>query len=158
MQHELLHIEDLGGTHEGHNARRRSIETGALQIAFDRSIQDPDGFWGEAAEAVHWHKRWEKVLDDRRKPFYRWFVGGELNTCYNALDLHIEEGRGNRPALIYDSPVTNSLETFTYNQLRDKVAACAGALARLGVTRGDRVIIYMPMIPEAVVAMLACAR
>ena len=134
------------------------METGALQIAFDRSIQDPDGFWGEAAEAVHWHKRWEKVLDDRRKPFYRWFVGGELNTCYNALDLHIEEGRGNRPALIYDSPVTNSLETFTYNQLRDKVAAFAGALARLGVTKGDRVIIYMPMIPEAVVAMLACAR
>ena len=114
--------------------------------------------WGEAAEAVHWYKRWEKVLDDSRPPFYRWFAGGQVNTCYNALDLHVEEGRGDQSALIYDSPVTNSIETFTYRELRDKVAVFAGALARLGVTKGDRVIIYMPMIPEAAVAMFACAR
>ena len=134
------------------------MRTGALQTLFDRSLKDPVGFWGEAAEAVHWYKRWEKVLDDSRPPFYRWFAGGQVNTCYNALDLHVEEDRGDQSALIYDSPVTNSIETFTYRELRDKVAVFAGALARLGVTKGDRVIIYMPMIPEAAVAMFACAR
>src|SRR5436309_11747503 len=97
-------------------------------------------------------------MDYSRQPFHRWFVGGEVNTCYNALDLHVEEGRGHQPALIYDSPVTNSVKTFTYRELLDKVAAFAGALAHLGVGKGDRVIIYMPMIPEAAVAMLACAR
>lgn len=131
---------------------------GALQAAFERSLKDPVGFWSEAAEAVHWHKRWEKTLDDSRRPFYRWFVGGEVNTCYNALDLHVEEGRGTQLALIYDSPVTNAIKTFTYRELRDTVARFAGALASLGVAKGDRVIVYMPMIPEAVVAMLACAR
>ncbi len=134
------------------------MRTGALQTLSDRSLKDPVGFWGEAAEAVHWYKRWEKVLDDSRPPFYRWFAGGQVNTCYNALDLHVEEGRGDQSALIYDSPVTNSIETFTYRELRDKVAVFAGALARLGVTKGDRVIIYMPRIPEAAVAMFACAR
>src|SRR5262250_4026455 len=116
---------------------------GALQAAFDRSLRDPAGFWGEAAQAVHWHKKWDRVLDDSREPFYRWFVGGEVNTCYNALDLHVDEGHGDRPALIYDSPVTNSIKTFTYRQLRDKVASFAGALAGLGVAKGDRVIVYM---------------
>ena len=130
--------------------------TGSLLAAFDRSLKDPAGFWGEAAEAVHWYKKWDKVLDDSRQPFYRWFVGGEVNTCYNALDLHIEEGRGDQPALIYDSPVTSASKTFTYRELRDRVAGFAGALARLGVGKGDRVIIYMPMVPEAAVAMLAC--
>src|SRR5205823_7348628 len=132
--------------------------TGSLQAAFDRSLKDPAGFWGEAAEAVHWYKKWDKVLDDSRQPFYRWFVGGEVNTCYNALDLHIDEGRGDQPPLIYDSPVTSASKTFTYRELRDRVAGFAGALARLGVGKGDRVIIYMPMVPEAAVAMLACAR
>src|SRR6266496_2125533 len=132
--------------------------TGALQEAFNRSLKDPAGFWGEAADSVHWHKKWDKVLDDSRRPFYRWFVGGEVNTCYNALDRHVEEGRGNQPALIYDSPVTNTITTFTYRELRDKVALFAGALARLGLHKGDRVIIYMPMVPEAAIDMLACAR
>ena len=132
--------------------------TGDMENAFKRSLNDPAGFWGEAAEAVHWHKKWKSVLDKSRQPFYRWFAGGEVNTCYNALDLHIEEGRGDLPALIYDSAVTNSIRTFTYRELRDKVAVFAGALARLGVGKGDRVIIYMPMVPEAAVAMLACAR
>jgi propionyl-CoA synthetase len=129
-----------------------------MEKAFKRSLTDPVGFWGEAAEAVHWHKKWKTVLDNSRQPFYRWFAGGEVNTCYNALDLHIEEGRGDQPALIYDSAVTNSITTFTYRELRDKVAVFSGALARLGVGKGDRVIIYMPMVPEAAVAMLACAR
>ncbi|HEX3323136.1 MAG TPA: propionyl-CoA synthetase [Terriglobales bacterium] len=134
------------------------MSKGSLQAAFDRSLSDPAGFWGEVAEAVHWHKRWDKVLDSSRQPFYRWFVGGEVNTCYNALDLNIDQGRGDQAALIYDSPVTDSIKKFTYRELRDKVALFAGALARLGVVKGDRVIIYMPMIPEAAVAMLACAR
>src|SRR5215470_14187349 len=131
---------------------------GSLQATHDQSLRDPASFWGEAAEAIHWCRKWEKVLDDSHQPFYRWFVGGELNTCYNALDLHVEEGRGDQPALIYDSPVTNTIKVFTYRELRDQVATFAGALARLGVGQGDRVIIYMPMVPEAVVAMLACAR
>ena len=125
---------------------------------YRRSIEDPEGFWGEAAEAIHWYKKWDKVLDDTNKPFYRWFPGGELNTCYNALDLHVENGRGDQPALIYDSPVTDTKKTFTYSELRDKVAKFAGVLAAQGVSKGDRVVLYMPMIPQAVIAMLACAR
>lgn len=132
--------------------------SGALQATFDRSLRDPADFWGEAGEGVYWYKKWAKVLDDSRQPFYRWFVGGELNTCYNALDLHVEEGRGDQSALIYDSPVTRTVKAFTYRELRNRVATFAGALARLGVSKGDRVIIYMPMVPEAAVAMLACAR
>src|SRR5215469_4068647 len=131
---------------------------GSLQTAVDQSLGDPAGFWSEAGEAISWYRKWERVFDDSRPPFYRWFVGGELNTCYNALDLHVEEGRGDQPALIYDSPVTNTIKEFTYRELRDKVAIFAGALAGLGVGKGDRVIIYMPMVPEAAVAMLACAR
>ena len=134
------------------------MRTGALEGAFNRSLKDPAGFWSEAAEAVYWHKKWDKVLDDSRQAFYRWFVGGEVNTCYNALDLHVERGRGDQSALIYDSPVTNSIETFTYRELRNKVSVFAGVLARMGVAKGDRVIIYLPMIPEAAIAMLACAR
>jgi propionyl-CoA synthetase len=126
--------------------------------AHTQSIKDPNGFWGKIAEDCHWTKRWDKVLDDSRKPFYRWFTGGELNTCYNALDLHVDKGRGSQPALIYDSPVTQILKTFTYAQLRDEVARFAGVLAAQGVKKGDRVVIYMPMIPEAVIAMFACAR
>ena len=123
-----------------------------------RSLSDPESFWTEAAEAIHWTKRWEQVLDDSNPPSYRWFVGGELNTCYNALDIHVESGRGDQPALIYDSPVTDAKRTYTYIELRDEVARFAGVLAGLGVGKGDRVIVYMPMVPEAIVAMLACAR
>jgi len=126
--------------------------------SFQQSIKDPEAFWGKAAEDIHWYKKWDKVLDDSNKPFYRWFVGGEMNTCYNALDLHIERGRGDRLAIIYDSPVTNTIKEYTYTQLRDETAKFAGALVDQGVTKGDRVLIYMPMIPEAAIAMLACAR
>ena len=120
--------------------------------------RDPAGFWAARAEDVYWEKRWNRVLDDSRPPYYRWFTGGVLNTCYNALDLHIERGRGKQAALIYDSPVTGTARAYTYVELRDEVARFAGALRRQGVARGDRVIIYMPMVPEAVIAMLACAR
>ena len=125
---------------------------------FARSMRDPEGFWGAAAEDIYWERRWDRVLDDSRKPFYRWFVGATLNTCYNALDLHIDRGRGKQRALIYDSPVTNTTRTFTYRELRDEVAGCGGALRAQGLRKGDRVILYMPMVPEAVIAMLACAR
>ena len=134
------------------------MERRDYQSVFTRSLQDPHGFWGETAEAVHWYKKWDKVFDDSNKPFYRWFVGGEVNTCYNALDLHVENGRADQPALIYDSPVTETTKTFTYRELRDEVAAFAGVLAAQGVGKGDRVIVYMPMVPGAAVAMLACAR
>jgi propionyl-CoA synthetase len=126
--------------------------------AYDQSIHDPDAFWGPIAEECHWYKRWDKVLDDSNKPFYRWFVGGEMNTCYNALDIHIDNGIGENTALIYDSPVTNTKREYTFLDLRDEVAKFAGVLAAKNVQKGDRVIIYMPMIPEAVIAMLACAR
>ncbi|HXV83240.1 MAG TPA: propionyl-CoA synthetase [Candidatus Binatia bacterium] len=118
----------------------------------------PEKFWAEAAEAIHWYKKWDRVLDASRPPFYRWFTGGMVNSCYNALDRHVESGWANQPALIYDSPVTGSIRTFTYRELLDEVARFAGVLVRQGIRKGDRVIIYMPMVPEAIVAMLACAR
>lgn len=132
--------------------------TNRYEEAYRRSIEDPDGFWGQAAQAVVWTKPCDKVLDDGNRPFYRWFVGGELNTCYNALDLHIDNGRGDQAALIYDSPVTDTVKSYTYNELRDEVARFAGVLRASGVSKGDRVLIYMPMIAEAAIAMLACAR
>jgi propionyl-CoA synthetase len=125
---------------------------------YRRSLDDPEGFWAEAAAQIDWVEPWERVLDDSRAPFYRWFSGGKLNTCFNALDRHVEGGRADQPALIYDSPLTDTIATFTYRELRDAVATFAGALAAQGVGRGDRVIVYMPMVPEALIAMYACAR
>ncbi len=119
---------------------------------------DPQGFWAKAAQAVQWYEPWQEVLDDANPPFYRWFKGGQVNCCYNALDYHVENGRSEQPALIYDSPVTDTIKQYTYRELRDEVARLAGVLVQNGVTKGDRVIIYMPMVPEAVMAMLACAR
>ncbi|MFQ5973768.1 MAG: propionyl-CoA synthetase [Alphaproteobacteria bacterium] len=131
---------------------------GGYEQAHARSLADPESFWGEAAEGIHWDKRWDRVLDDANAPFYRWFRGGSLNTCYNALDRHADGERAEQPALIHDSPVTGTISTYTYRELRDVTAQFAGALAAEGVGKGDRVIIYMPMVPEAVVAMLASAR
>jgi propionyl-CoA synthetase len=122
-----------------------------------RSLAEPDRFWGEVAEGIAWTRKWDRVLDDSSAPFYRWFTGGELNTCYNALDRHLE-ARGGQPALIYDSPVTGTVASYTYRELTGEVARFAGVLSGIGVRQGDRVIIYMPMVPEAVIAMLACAR
>jgi len=132
--------------------------TNPYDVAHEQSLKDPEAFWGKEAENCHWYKKWDKVLDDSNKPFYRWFVGGEMNTCYNALDYHVENGRADQDALIYDSPVTDTIKKYTFKELRDEVAKFAGVLAAQGVTKGDRVIIYMPMIPEAAIAMLACAR
>ncbi|MGN6429630.1 MAG: propionyl-CoA synthetase [Gaiellaceae bacterium] len=131
---------------------------GRFDEVYRQSLDDPEGFWAEAAAAIDWDAPWTRVLDDSAAPFYRWFVGGRLNTCHNALDRHVEGGRGDQLALIYDSPVTTSRATYTYRELRDEVARFAGVLAAQGVERGDRVVIYMPMVPEAVIAMLACAR
>ena len=125
---------------------------------FDASIADPAAFWADAARAVTWTRVPQRVLDDSHPPFYRWFPDGELNTCANALDRHVEHGRGDQAALIYDSPVTGTQRTYTYRELLDQTARFAGALRGLGVDKGDRVVIYMPMVPEAVIAMLACAR
>ena len=131
---------------------------GDYETAYRAWQRDPEGFWARAAESIHWYKRWDKVLDTSRAPFHRWFSGGELNTCYNLLDVHVENGRANQLALIYDSPVTAVIKSYTYRDLLNEVAIFAGALRRQGVAKGDRVIIYMPMVPEAVIAMLACAR
>jgi propionyl-CoA synthetase len=128
------------------------------QTLYRHSLDHPDEFWADVASDLVWTKSWEKVLDDSDVPFYEWFTGGEINTCYNALDRHCEEGRSDQAALIYDSPVTGQVRTFSYAELRDEVAVFAGALNKYGVSKGDRVIIYMPMIPEAVISMLACAR
>lgn len=130
-----------------------------LDEIYNFSLQDRDSFWAEAAEGIDWDRKWDRVLDDSRAPqFYRWFEGAMCNTCYNAVDRHVEAGRGEQTAIIYDSPITGKSRKISYAQLQDKVARCAGMLRDLGVEKGDRVIIYMPMVPQAAVAMLACAR
>ncbi len=131
---------------------------GAYETEYKKWQQDPESFWAQAAEAIHWFKKWDKVLDDSRAPFNRWFSGGLVNTCYNLLDVHVANGRAEQVALIYDSPVTGVIKSYTYRELLNEVALFAGALQQQGVAKGDRVIIYMPMVPEAVIAMLACAR
>ena len=125
---------------------------------FDASIDDPSAFWADAARAVTWTREPQRILDDTNPPFYRWFPDAELNTCANALDRHVDGGRADQPALIYDSPLTGTKRTYTYRELLDETARFAGVLRGLGVEKGDRVVIYMPMVPEAVIAMLACAR
>ena len=125
---------------------------------YDRSLRDPAAFWAEAAEGIDWYERWNTVLDDSRPPFYRWFSGGSLNTSYNALDRHVDAGRGDQKALVYDSAMLGSVRSYTYRELRDAVAVFAGVLRKQGVGKGDRVIIYMPMVAEAAISMLACAR
>ncbi|MDT8911336.1 propionyl-CoA synthetase [Amycolatopsis sp. PS_44_ISF1] len=131
---------------------------GAYSETYRRSLDDREGFWLDAAREIDWSKSPTRALDASDEPFYRWFPDGELNTSYNALDRHADGGRGGQNALIWDSPVTGQKRRYTYSELRDEVAVFAGALASLGVTLGDRVILYLPMIPEAVIAMLACAR
>ncbi len=132
---------------------------GNYEQAFAAALSDPAAFWADKAEGIDWIKRWDRVIDDTRKPFYRWFAGGVLNTCYNCVDRHVEKGRGEQLALVYDSPLAQTQrKKITYRELQALTARCAGALLAMGVKKGDTVIIYMPMVPEAVVAMLACAR
>ncbi len=125
---------------------------------YENSIKNPEDFWKNVSEDIFWFKKPTKILNKSNPPFYKWYEDGITNTCYNALDLHIDQGKGEKIALIYDSPITGNKAKFTFNQLKEKVAKFAGALENLGVKKGDRVIIYMPMIPESVVAMLACGR
>ncbi|HEX2705659.1 MAG TPA: AMP-binding protein [Candidatus Lustribacter sp.] len=122
------------------------------------SIDDPETFWGDAAKDIDWITPPTRVLDASRPPFYRWFPGATLNTCFNALDRHVEAGRGGQVALCYDSPVTGTKRAYTYAEVLAEVRRLAGALAGAGVGKGDRVVVYMPMVPEAAFAMLACAR
>ena len=131
---------------------------GRYQDTYERSVADPEGFWRDAAAAITWSTQPEVILDETHAPLYRWYADGVLNTCYNAVDRHVEQGRGEQPALHYVSPVTDTHATLTYAELQREVALFAGVLAGLGVTAGDRVVLSMPMIPEAVIAMLACAR
>jgi propionyl-CoA synthetase len=139
--------------------RYGEVQAGSkYEAVYKESIENPSAFWGREAERLAWFKRWDTVLDDSNPPFYRWFVGGELNTCYNAVDVHVENGRADQAALIYDSPVTDTVTSFSYGELQGQVAKLAGALKSMGVEKGDTVVIYMPMIPEAAMAMLACAR
>jgi propionyl-CoA synthetase len=133
------------------------LTVGVYRDIFQSSLADPAAFWAEAATAVTWTRAPTRILDDDTPPFYRWFPDAQLNTCANALDRHIPE-RADQAALIYDSPVTGSKRTYTYSELLDQTARFAGVLRDLGVDTGDRVVLYMPMIPEAVIAMLACAR
>jgi propionyl-CoA synthetase len=122
-----------------------------------RSIDDPDGFWAEQAKLVYWQKPFGKVLDFSRPPFAKWFVGGETNLCYNAVDRHLA-ARGKQKALVYISTERDEEQSFTYEQLHQEVQCAAAMMQSLGVKKGDRVIIYMPMIPQACFAILACAR
>ncbi|MEX0385964.1 propionyl-CoA synthetase [Spiribacter onubensis] len=125
---------------------------------YHESLDNPEGFWAEQAGAVDWDRPWDRVLDDSDAPFYRWFSGGQLNTCHNAVDRHVDAGRGEQDALVWDSPVTGQTRRYSYAELQDQVSRLAGVLRDLGVETGDRVIVYMPMVPEAAMAMLACAR
>jgi propionyl-CoA synthetase len=134
------------------------MSTSDYETAYERSLRDPEGFWAAAAEGISWIKPWKRVLDDDQAPFVHWFSGGLLNTCYNAVDRHVDRGRGKQLAIIYDSPVTGVVKSYTYSELRDHVARLAGSLRAFGIEKGDRVIIYMPSVPEAIFAMLACAR
>ncbi|GAB99216.1 propionate--CoA ligase [Gordonia namibiensis NBRC 108229] len=131
---------------------------GQYSEAFTQAVDDREGFWLEAAKAVDWTTEPTRALDDSAAPFYRWFPGGELNTSYNALDRHVAAGQGDRTALIWDSAMVGEVRRYTYAELLDEVSRFAGVLAARGITSGDRVVIYMPMIPEAAIAMLACAR
>jgi propionyl-CoA synthetase len=130
----------------------------AQELAHARSLRDPRGFWAQAAEEIEWLRRSRAVVDESRAPRIAWFPGAMLNTCYNALDLHVSAGRGGQTALVWDSPAAGALLRFSYRELQERVARFAGALAALGVERGDRVLLYMPMVPEAVIGMLAAAR
>ena len=131
---------------------------GEYQRIWRQSLDDPETFWGDAARAIEWFTPPRVTLDDSAPPLYRWFVGGEMNTCYNAVDRHVNAGRGDQLAMVYDSPVTGVTREISYDELLNEVSRFASALRSLGVRQGDRVVIYMPMIPQAVIAMLGCAR
>ncbi|HEX8168822.1 MAG TPA: AMP-binding protein, partial [Beijerinckiaceae bacterium] len=137
---------------------RSDTGTSRYRDLYARWQRDPEGFWAEAAREIDWMKPAEKIFDPGAGVYGRWFVGAVCNTCYNAVDRHVERGRAEQAAIVYDSPVTGQTRAITYRELRDEVATLAAVLGELGVGKGDRVILYMPMIPEAVIGMLACTR
>ncbi|QFU15444.1 propionyl-CoA synthetase [Microvirga thermotolerans] len=145
-------------TSSGETGHHAGQDRSRYREAYERWRSDPEGFWEEAAREIDWFRPAEKVFDPSAGIYGRWFVGAECNACYNALDRHVERGRGGQAALVYDSPVTGTIRTFTYHDLREEVATLAAVLQDMGVGKGDRVVLYMPMVPEAVFAMLACAR
>jgi propionyl-CoA synthetase len=155
---DTAHMSIFDDGLESRHPTTRRRDVGAYEQVFRASVEDPERFWLDAAAGIDWYRAPTSALDDSRPPFYRWFPDGELNVCFNALDRHVDAGRGEQAALIYDSPVTGTQRTYTYAALRDEVASFAGVLAGLGVGHGDRVVVYMPMVPEAAIAMLACAR
>ena len=157
LRRKLAGRPSANGGHRRTKEQREAQMTGYAET-YRRSIEEPEEFWAEAAAAIDWERPWDRVLDTSRPPFSRWFPGARLNTCWNALDRHVAAGSGERMALIWDSPAAGEVEHFTYRRLRDAVARLAGVLAGLGVVKGDRVLIYMPMVPQAAMAMLACAR
>ena len=128
------------------------------KIHLEKSLKNPEEYWGEIASNIVWTKKWDKVLDNSNSPFVKWFVDGELSLCYNAVDRHVDEGFGDQTALIWDSPITGAKRLISYRELQDSVARVAGLLAAMGVQRGDRVMVYMPMIPETIISMLAVIR
>ncbi|VTJ63210.1 acyl-CoA synthetase short-chain family member 3, mitochondrial isoform X2 [Marmota monax] len=142
----------------GLGCRALSSSGGEYKTHFAASVADPERFWGKAAEQISWYKPWTKTLENRYTPSTSWFVEGMLNICYNAIDRHIENGKGDKIAIIYDSPVTNTKATITYKEVLEQVSKLAGVLVKYGIQKGDTVVIYMPMIPQAMYTMLACAR
>ena len=140
------------------NLRKMVMGNKTYQQIYQKWQDDPEGFWAEAAQDLSWDRPWDQVLECESAPLYRWYAGAKTNTCYNALDRHVEAGHGDRTALIYDSAMTGAVKKFSYDVLLNQVAKFAGVLEGLAVKKGDRVLLYMPMIPEAVMAMLACAR
>uniref|UniRef100_A0A8D0XQE8 Acyl-CoA synthetase short-chain family member 3, mitochondrial n=1 Tax=Sus scrofa TaxID=9823 RepID=A0A8D0XQE8_PIG len=146
------------GALAGRGCRVLSSSCGEYKRHFAASVADPERFWGKAAEQISWYKPWTKTLENRHSSSTSWFVEGMLNMCYNAIDRHIESGKGDKVAIIYDSPVTDTKATITYKEVLEQVSRLAGVLVKHGVSKGDTVVIYMPMIPQAMYTMLACAR
>ncbi|XP_049521913.1 LOW QUALITY PROTEIN: acyl-CoA synthetase short-chain family member 3, mitochondrial-like [Dermacentor silvarum] len=143
---------------ERHGRGGASVVGADYADAYRTALEEPDAFWPEVASSLVWDRKWIRVIDDHRSPFTKWFPGGEISVCYNAVDRHVEAGRGDNVAIIYDSPVTNMVAKITYKELKEQVSRVAGVLKGWGIRKGDRVIIYMPMIPETIYAMLACSR
>jgi propionyl-CoA synthetase len=137
---------------------REAILTSSYHNIYKEWKSDPQGFWANAAEQISWDRTWDKVFDESRNVYGEWFAGARCNTCYNCLDRQVEDGRGDQAAIIYDSPITGEKRTYTYFQLLEEVEALASVLTAKGITKGDRVIIYLPMVPQAATSMLACAR
>ncbi|XP_068220155.1 acyl-CoA synthetase short-chain family member 3, mitochondrial [Palaemon carinicauda] len=157
-KNELKNITKWSYATSVDGSTKKPVPEGSYAELFNRSIQEPEIFWDEVAQGIEWFRPYNRVLDNSNEPFTKWFIGGQLNTCYNAVDRHVKAGRGEQLAIIHDSPITNSMKTITYSELQEEVSRLAGGLSKLGVGYGDRVLIYMPMIPEAVISMLAVVR